>query len=68
MRLPLREGTPSAELQAIIRIAQDRVAQVEDKIAMLAAIRRQLLSALKRLQSACPTCPASRPRARRSWN
>lgn len=58
-RLPSLARRP-AELQKIIRIAQDKFASVQKKIQLLEAAGQQLHLAIKKLQNhAGPTCPAS---------
>jgi MerR family mercuric resistance operon transcriptional regulator len=58
--LPSLHRSRPAELQKIIRIAQDKFASVPKKIQLLEAAGQQLHLAIKKLQNhAGPACPAS---------
>jgi DNA-binding transcriptional MerR regulator len=67
-----RIGRKSAELQAIIHMAQGKMQTIEEKIQRLKAIRGQMAAVVKELQKATgPVCPASqqsRTSARRNSN
>lgn len=60
-QLPSLHRRRPAELQKIIRMAQNKFASVQKKIQLLEAAGQQLHLAIKKLQNhAGPACPASR--------
>jgi hypothetical protein len=53
----------SKELQGIIRMAEEKLANTQEKIKLLQTMVKQLRSAIGSLQSEPePVCPASKPR------
>ena len=53
----------SDELRSIIRLAEEKLENIQDKIQSLRTMRKQLASAILKLQNRPePVCPASKPR------
>jgi MerR family mercuric resistance operon transcriptional regulator len=52
----------AAELQSIIHMAEEKLANVQEKIKLLKTMGKQLTSTIEKLQSQpVPVCPASKP-------
>jgi MerR family mercuric resistance operon transcriptional regulator len=55
------------ELQGIVKMAEEKLENIEEKITSLRKMSRQVAAALRELKkSPAPVCPASRPRPRPS--
>jgi MerR family mercuric resistance operon transcriptional regulator len=56
-----RAGPKSRELTSIVRIAEEKLATIEQKIASLRAMKKQVASTIEQLQGRpVPVCPASK--------
>jgi DNA-binding transcriptional MerR regulator len=64
--LPARRGgrRPS-ELESIVKMGEEKLASIEEKVKLLKKMRKQLRSVIQELQGwRVPVCPASNPRSR----
>jgi DNA-binding transcriptional MerR regulator len=60
-----RVGRDSNELQSIIRMAEEKLVNIAEKLKSLKSMGKQLTSVIKRLQEQPePVCSASKPRTR----
>jgi len=60
-----RTGRDPAEMDSIVRMAEEKLAAVKEKIKLLKSMGKQLSSTIQKLQSRPePVCPAPKPRAK----
>ena len=67
-RLPLaRSRRKPRELHSIVRMAEEKLVNIQEKMALLSDMRKQLLSMIEKLQAVPqPVCPASQQPAKSS--